>query len=113
MTGLSPPLPSEELATGNPLERGALEQERPVADRPGAVSVAGQFPDNELFDDYGLADSVAAITGRSPESAEELTSYLLLILEALGEGAPETVRRTLGTIGKDSLSIHGDFPSRS
>ena len=56
---------------------------------------ARKFDDVRLFDDEGLAESIASITGDSPESADELTLYLLIILDAVGETAPESVRRTI------------------
>ena len=54
-----------------------------------------KFDDIELFDDEGLAESIASITCNSPESADELTLYLLIILDALGETAPKGATRTI------------------
>ncbi|MGH9765378.1 MAG: hypothetical protein ACREAC_31475, partial [Blastocatellia bacterium] len=58
-------------------------------------SAAQDVIDIELFDDYELADSIASITGKKPEAADELTMYLLIIMDGLGTEMPEQVRRAL------------------
>jgi hypothetical protein len=79
---------------------GAREVPELNRSKPGSAGTRHDWParrlDNvELFDDEGLAESIASITGNSPESADELTLHLLIILDAAGETAPESVRRTI------------------
>ncbi|HEY6331566.1 MAG TPA: hypothetical protein VI756_19735 [Blastocatellia bacterium] len=54
-----------------------------------------QFQQGELFDDDDLADLIAAIICSNPESADQLTLYLLIILDGMGEAAPDNVRRAI------------------
>ena len=73
------------------------------AEKSGAKATKGSKPKAlsllpssiELFDDYGLEDMIAAITGNRPEAADELTMFLLVIIDGLGGEMPEPVRRAL------------------
>jgi len=49
----------------------------------------------ELFDDYELANSIAVITTKDAKAADELSMYLLILMDTLGGAMPEEVRRAL------------------
>jgi hypothetical protein len=62
-------------------------------------SVAGSTdssgPEVELFDNYGLAEMIAAITGEDPEAADEFAMYALIMLDGLDATAALEVKRAL------------------
>jgi hypothetical protein len=49
----------------------------------------------KLFDDEGLAETVATITGKKTESADEFSFYILLIMDGLGSETTEQVSDVL------------------
>ncbi|HKV41306.1 MAG TPA: hypothetical protein VJX67_19020 [Blastocatellia bacterium] len=100
---------SDELPAGSLPESPALGIEAPDSQRLGSGSGGCKLADIELFDDYGLLDSVATITGKNPEAADELTMYLLLILDGLGDTGSETVRNTLRQSVKIAFQFTNTF----
>jgi hypothetical protein len=48
-----------------------------------------------LFDDDGLADTIAAITARTPQAADEFNFYILLVIDGLRSGASDQVSEVL------------------
>jgi hypothetical protein len=94
MTSHSRMRSSQPRVTGSRRHPASSETERLDTGRQADPVTSGSSQ-IDLFDDYGLADSVAAITCRSPEAAREMTRYLLILLDGLGEAAPATVKRAL------------------
>ena len=49
----------------------------------------------ELYDETGLADAVAIITGRRPEGADEFSMYILLLIDGLASRGAEGVKTVM------------------
>ena len=75
---------------------GAEDKQATNREPPDAADVVQSI---KLFDDYGLADLVAEITGKNSRAADELAMYLLIIVDGLnddlGGEIPARVRRAL------------------
>src|SRR5215471_10458892 len=68
-----------------------------------------QATTNDLFDDYGLAEAVAGITGKKTEAADEFAFYILLIMDGLRSGPSEQV----GQVLKRSVELAFPFTETS
>ncbi|HEY6331287.1 MAG TPA: hypothetical protein VI756_18320 [Blastocatellia bacterium] len=74
------------------------EQERPpreTADVRRLDASGAELNDNDLFDDYDLAESIAKIIRQHGVSADEFTMYSLIILDGLANTPCEQVKRTI------------------
>ncbi|HYL99634.1 MAG TPA: hypothetical protein VEZ90_11825, partial [Blastocatellia bacterium] len=90
LTGVPPSIPRHrraKIAYGIGSVESSAENNGRQDRYRGDRCAASEPSDIELFDDSALADSIAAITRNNPAAAEELTQYLLVVLDGLGETA--------------------------
>ncbi|HEY6328138.1 MAG TPA: hypothetical protein VI756_02295 [Blastocatellia bacterium] len=87
---------NKRLASRNGKGAGIRDLKAKATSSASEVEPDGlELSDEDLFDDYGLAETIVAITRKQPNAADEFTMYLLIIMRALGTDMPEQVRRTL------------------
>lgn len=92
MTTQRKPEPSNESSEEKPFDQHASGTITSHPESEEQEPVDPERSSSDLFDDYGLGDLVATVTGKRPEAADELAMYLLIILDGLGDVAPKPVR---------------------
>ena len=82
---------SPTVATAQP----SSSEQSPEAAKSNIDSCSRGPSEIELYDEAGLADAVAIITGRRPEGADEFSMYVLLLIDGLASRGAEGVKTVM------------------